>query len=102
MIQVQWEITKTEKLLYFDLWFFQPKWTQLAYKCFERFRSQMGVAQPDFRANSAKKLTTKHKRVISEVEIWKKKWKRKMQNKEKKSQKNSKKMEKKYSVDTNL
>jgi len=37
------EISKTEELLYFD-WFFQPKQTQLAFKCFGRFRAQMPPA----------------------------------------------------------
>jgi len=41
------EITKTEGLLCFDFWFFQPKEMQLAFKCFGRFRAQMPTAADD-------------------------------------------------------
>jgi len=41
------EITKTERLLYFDQWVFQPKYAQLAFKYFRRFRGQMPPAADD-------------------------------------------------------
>jgi len=41
------EITKAERLLCFDTWFFQLKYIQLAFKCFGRFRAQMPTAGDD-------------------------------------------------------
>ena len=41
------EIIKTEVLLYFDDWIFQPKWTQLTFKCLGLVGAQMTPAADD-------------------------------------------------------